>query len=441
MHINKKSVINYKDIVTKAFIYLIVSMSGFFLLMNKYPYFAIASFLIILILAIIFVLYFKRITSQHAELLGILIIIYLYLILSYFISNQGIGNFLSYQFFRYDGNFFFAYIPFFALAVPYFNYKNAIKFYINILFITFSLFSIFGLYGFVTGNNFMGMIEGTRDRGLMYLALNSAHNATGSVFAAVSIISLVFTLRTKGKKRIYYLIVFLLVLGGLLITKSRGSYIGFATGFTVIMWYYFRSWKKYLIMLASLIIAGVPALYFSGLVNNMPDFFDFTSGTSAVRLNLWDKALYLFSQSPIFGTGFARYNDAGYENIRLVGIKQVFAFFIEPKFDYSSAHAHNSYLHFLAEIGILGLALFLFFWVLCYIKLFKGFKYIRDSFSKNIFISGMGVIAVLFGLSLTEHYFTSPTIIMCLAVFISLAIGLYWQELRLSFIINADIEK
>jgi len=155
---------------------------------------------------------------------------------------------------------------------------------------------------------------------------------------------------------------------------------------------------------------------------------DLVEGTAAVRLRLWEKAWYLFSQSPIFGVGFARYNDIDYEGIRLFGIPQVAAIFLEPKFDYSSAHAHNSYLQFLAETGIVGLGLVLLFWVLCYIKLLKAYNKSGSDFSAKIYLSCLGIIAALFALSATEHYFSATTIMMCVSVIISLALGLFWQE-------------
>ena len=128
-----------KSFINKVLCFFI-ALPGLFLLVNKYPLFAITSNLIVLVLGIFFLFYKGSITSDHSQVLGILSIIYVYFTLSYFISNQTFKNFFSYNFLRYDGSFYFSYILFFALAVPYFNYK---KLPISILSLYFLLFQYF----------------------------------------------------------------------------------------------------------------------------------------------------------------------------------------------------------------------------------------------------------------------------------------------------------
>jgi O-antigen ligase len=71
-------------------------------------------------------------------------------------------------------------------------------------------------------------------------------------------------------------------------------------------------------------------------------------------LYLWPRAVYLFLESPIFGTGYGSYNDIPYE---IRGVPYVVAFNDPSEVIYSSAHAHNTYLHVLAETGLVGLGL------------------------------------------------------------------------------------
>ena len=272
------------------------------------------------------------------------------------------------------------------------------------------------------------MFQTVADRGVMFEALNNAHNATGSVFAVISVILLAFFLRERKKVKILYFFVLILCLAGLLMTKSRGSYVGFAAGAVIVLWFFYRSWRKFAITMSVIITISTLTVFLTGIYKKIPSIFNLTEGTSGVRLELWGKAWYLFSQSPIFGVGFARYNDIGYGNIKLTGTPQIASFFMEPKFDFSSAHAHNSYLQFLAETGFIGLVLLLLFWVLCYLRILEAYDFTKDEFSKKIFLSGLGIIVALFALSLTENYFSATTIMMCTSVFISLSIGLFWQE-------------
>ncbi|NQT67928.1 MAG: hypothetical protein HQ569_10210 [Actinobacteria bacterium] len=66
--------------------------------------------------------------------------------------------------------------------------------------------------------------------------------ATGSVYAVVSIFLIIFLLREQKKKlKALYAIMLVLCLVGLFLTKSRGSYAGFAIGALVVLWFISRT--------------------------------------------------------------------------------------------------------------------------------------------------------------------------------------------------------
>ena len=382
----------------KNILYFLIALPGLFLLINRYQYFAISSFLLILILGLIFIFYKKSVTQYHFDILFILSIIYIYFTLSYFISNQTIDNYFSYSFLRYDGNFFFNYLPFFALAVLYFNYRKVTNIFFKFIFSTFTLIS---------------------------------------VYAVVCIFLLAFSLLEKKKyiKIIYFLAMFI-CLAGLLLTRSRGSYVGFIVGAVVVIWLYYRSLIKFSITMIVMLAASIPIILFTGTFDRIKMIFDLSEGNILVRFALWEKAWNLFIRSPIFGVGFGRYNDINYisrsETIPnpdlFIGYPNIAAFYMEPTYRFSFSHAHNGYFQFLAETGIIGLGLLLLFWIICYKKILKGYNLTKNGFSKKVFLSSLGGIASLFALSLTENYFSATTVMILLSMTISLAIGLFWQE-------------
>jgi len=421
----------------KRLIYFLVASSGLFLLVNEYPYFGILSILILLFLGALFLFYKGSLTSVHLSVVGVLLVIYIYFILSYFISNQSLSSFMSYSFLRYDGNFFFAYIPFFALAIPYFDYEKVSRLYFNFIFFTFSLLSLAGIVGVLT-KNYSRIILDDKYDGPMLVGLNSAHNATGSVYALACIFALVFTLRSHKRHKIYYIIISLLCLIGLVMTQSRGSYAGFIVGALIVVWLHFRSILKLIIVTAAISAVSIPLLFLTKLHERFLQILDISNWTVGTRINLWKKALYLFKKSPIFGVGFGRFNDinyninnSGYTLISLdefVGVPKIFYTYHSTNFDFSSAHAHNSYLQFLAETGIIGLGLIIFFWILCYRIILRAYNHTNNEFSKKMYLSCLGSIIVLFAMSFTENYFSATTMMMCLSVITSLSLGLYWQE-------------
>ncbi len=144
----------------------------------------------------------------------------------------------------------------------------------------------------------------------------------------------------------------------------------------------------------------------------------------------------MFTKSPIFGVGFGRFNDIRYISRSdtipnpdlFIGYPNIAALYMEPFYRLDFGHAHNGYFQFMAETGIIGLGLILFFWILCYKKILKGYNLTKDNFSKKVFLSSLGGIASLFALSLTENYFSATTVMICLSMTVSLAIGLSWRE-------------
>ena len=418
-----------KSNVLEKILYFLIVLPSLFILVNNYPYLLIFSVLILVFLGFIFFLYKKEVTSYHKIILSILIIIYTYLIISYFFSNQSISNFLSYSFLKYDGNFFFCYILFFVLAVPFFDYKKVSKIYFKLIFFVFSAFSIFGIFEYFSGYSSF-MIEIDVYAGKIFKALNFAHNATGSVYAVVSIFALIFFLKERKKYiKLYYLFVLLICLMGLFLTKSRGSYLGFMIGALFVLWINFRSFKKFVKALLGIIIVMLPLIFFTGVYKRIIQIFDFSDVNILKRLEFWDRAWYLFSKSPIFGIGYGRFNDIYQRDLdRLIGYPGVISFYMDPNYCFSASHAHNSYLQFLTEIGILGLVLLITFWSLCFIIIFKAYQNTKDEFSKKVFLSGMGSIVTLFALSLTENYFSATTVMICISTVVSISVGLYWQE-------------
>jgi O-antigen ligase len=71
------------------------------------------------------------------------------------------------------------------------------------------------------------------------------------------------------------------------------------------------------------------------------------------RFGVWRDALRLFRSRPITGTGLGTYDEVTY---RLEGTTA------EPFFRQQGWHAHNVYLHLLAETGVIGVLAWCYFW-------------------------------------------------------------------------------
>jgi len=410
--------------LAKGLMYVICASPALFLLVNKYPYLLISSLFAITVIVIVYLIRTKTIKAASPKLLIILLIIYIYFLLSYIFSLQSLSKLFTYSFLRYDGNFFTCYFLFFVFAIPFVDYEKVLNLFFKFLFFTFTSFALFGILEyFFRFSSYMIYNDGTT-AGDMFVALNKAHNATGSVYTVVCLFLLIFLLKEKNKNiRIIYIISFIICFTGLILTKSRGGYTGFFFGMLFVFWFHFKSIKKFFLSTFAMIICIAPIVYFTGTFKRIIEIFKITL-TSNVRLKLWEKALIFFSNSPIFGIGFGRFNDLGANEINtLNGIRGLVAFYRGPNAVYNSSHAHNSYLHFLAETGIIGLGLVVCFWVFCFIIIFKAFKSSSTIFKEKIYLCSLTGIITIGVLALTEHYLSATTIMICLSMLLSLSLG------------------
>ena len=77
-------------------------------------------------------------------------------------------------------------------------------------------------------------------------------------------------------------------------------------------------------------------------------------------IKVWPWAVDDFLESPLMGTGFSSFNDRYKDPSEVLpGIKLRFL----KKNIYNSGHAHHSFLNIMAEQGLVGLIIFIFFFI------------------------------------------------------------------------------
>jgi len=414
----------------KKLVYIPIAAIPVFVLVNRFEYFSVSFFLLLLVVSIIVFLRSKEISAQHLRVDIWFLALVVFIIVSYLASGQSILDMVSYGFIRHDGNLFFSYLPFLIFAVPFLDYKKALRIYFWFLFISFAFFSIMSLFEYLNGHHFLMIRIDDYYVGPMMVALNNSHNATGSVFSIVSIFAASFFLKSDNKKKISYGLIVILCLAALAITKSRGSLVAFVIGAFFVLLVGSGSFLKFLRNVLIMSAVAVPLVFITGTFQRITQIFKIYDISALTRLALWEKAIYLFKQSPLIGIGFGRYNDVAwnFDRVPLSGIPGVAALYTAGDSVFNTTNAHSSYLHFLAEIGILGLFLVLGFWILCFVFIYQGYRRTKSAFSEKVYLSAMGGIVTLFALALTEDYMTAPTVMLCLSMVTSLAIGLTGME-------------
>ena len=164
-----------------------------------------------------------------------------------------------------------------------------------------------------------------------------------------------FLFVTAGSPRTRWLFgaVAVVDLAAFILTQSRGGIVGLAAGLIAALVVAGRARPRMLALVLVLLAAGLgyyvaykPAHIFHGGSS--------ASGTSSGRLNLWQVGLRVWGGHPIGGVGLGNYSVAepAYA-IQPINLTQVYQIVNEQLV------VHNTYLQLAAELGLVGLGLFL----------------------------------------------------------------------------------
>jgi len=222
-------------------------------------------------------------------------------------------------------------------------------------------------------------------------------------------LSLVLMFSENGRRARWLFIVCCLLFAVLLLTFSRGGYLGLAFGLVamfVFAWPRFDRKEKVFfsscLILASVIIllAGSPVMgrFFSS--------FDLAEGSNLGRLAIWQESWTVFKDSPILGVGLGNYPLA-----------------LDFNANYRSAvTSHNLYLDILAETGLVGLVAWVWFFYSFFAGVIKKIKQ-RD---KEIALLGAGLLGG--GIYFLTHAFFetaifNPTILAYLMIVAGLGVS------------------
>jgi O-antigen ligase len=157
----------------------------------------------------------------------------------------------------------------------------------------------------------------------------------------------------------------------LLFSWSKGTWLGFAVGIaSLALFLPKRIWTgaAVLVLLAAVgggmfLVADSAGIVPSGIVERVTNLnqgvaltdvrgVDINDSNFSVleRLAHWQAAIDMARDHPWFGVGFGNY-EAAYGKYALINWPQALG------------HAHNYYLNLLAEVGLIGLSMYLLFWL------------------------------------------------------------------------------
>jgi O-antigen ligase len=178
---------------------------------------------------------------------------------------------------------------------------------------------------------------------------------------------------------------------------SRMGVIVFGMTTAGVVMFTLSQWRR---TLGIVIVAAVVAVTLVGRTREMAHYVVSTIADPSLnlgvgmRLAVWRDAIRLFRERPTTGHGLGTYDVVAYTFAENAA---------DPEDDFRGAgwHAHNVYLHLLAETGILGLAAWCYLWLTILLQLFGAWSG-AGPHDRAMFAGPLWAISAFLALSLTE---------------------------------------
>ncbi|HEV2495123.1 MAG TPA: O-antigen ligase family protein [Terriglobia bacterium] len=259
----------------------------------------------------------------------------------------------------------------------------------------------------------------------MFFGWYEAHNTSGGVYAIAAIFALALLQEpSRWKRKMFLWFLFLASTTGLVFTFSRGGYLSLLAGALLIL-----PVRKLGRLMKIALLAVVPTVALVMMTSRVLDRIDTITdpyyGTNAYRLEVWGDAIGAFELSPLVGIGFGRFND---RMVQFKGVKHLVWVGVHGEIVNNDAHAHNSYLHFLAEGGIIGLALSLYIWWCAWTELSLFIQRFQGTALYSLCKAARACLVGGLAMSCTEHILGRGSVILVLMGIVGMTLACARRE-------------
>jgi len=282
-----------------------------------------------------------------------------------------------------------------TISIDVFKTKNILKSLTYVLVIWSVIVALDGIAQSILGFDILRLR--TMDT-LDYLHRISACFRHANNFGAYLVViipvflSFIFSNSINLRNKIYFFMGLLPLSFCLARTSSRGAWL--AASLAVLILSFLKSKKLFIILIVLFII--LPFILPQQMKARAFDVLNFHEGTGWERLKLWGQALTMVREHPFLGFGVNTYT------------KNVPAF---KSADYWNAiYPHNCYLQMAAEIGLIGLGLFLTFAILAFVYIGRCLKFLKEGWMRSV---AVGLFAGLIGFlmhSAVDTHLYSPNL-------------------------------
>lgn len=269
--------------------------------------------------------------------------------------------------------------------------ENILKIYLGIC----TILSIMGLIQYITS---IGLDErflaphaiGVSSR--IDVTLSNPNNYGAFLVLAIFPVIMVAINEKKGKMKIFYSTLSLLLLINIALTSSRNAYLGFLLGCLILIIIY--SWKFIYVFGG----AGLVSLFIPYVRNRLLQVFDPSLNES--RITLWKTAFHMIKDHPLLGVGNG--NFIAYYNSYIKKYPEL------KHGDWKRYPSHNSYLKIESELGVIGIVSFLGMLAAAWIKVKSMVIRTENGFIKSFYTGFLASMIAFYFMNISDNLFFVP---------------------------------
>lgn len=245
-----------------------------------------------------------------------------------------------------------------------------------------SLYRALVIFGYVcVAANFFRFLIGQGYSGDNFRGYFGNRNACGAALVTIAVVMLAEVWKSEGKKRLFPLVFLGLDIFMIIMTYSRGAFLGLIIGLVVFLFFVYEDKVK---LLGICISIAILAFLFRGRIQQMPIYERLaTEGLS--RNELWDYAFQVIRDNFLTGVGFS---------------SSQFSNQLEGNEGYNF---HNSYIGLMADVGIFGVIMLALMFLVLGARIYIRYKNIPSK-DRIQYVALIAICIAFFGLSFGEAY-------------------------------------
>jgi len=321
---------------------------------------------------------------------------------------------------------FLAYFILYFLVINIVENENEFDSFLKIFFITSFLVSMYTIL------HYYGLIPYLKEFGPFVSPIGQKNWTSNYIALIFFIVFSFFLLEPIKKMKILYFFILSINYIALMICQSRGIWISICVTLIIALYLIikfsfskiFKENKKWIILLLIIFIV-ITVIYSTDnplnisaitVTERVISTFDEKDPSINTRLLIWNTTLNMIKEKPILGSGIGSFK-MNYLNYQAEHLKDNPYY---AKYYSNAREAHNEYLQIGAELGIIGLGIFLLIFFIFFLMIIKYFNQEKDG-RKKIIVFGLSLGVICF---LIHSLFTFPLHVPALGSAFFIIVGL-----------------